>query len=48
MHAAARAEFVQLQTIGIVPAILGRRIGTLPAFAASQSDDLAVFLLGHD
>jgi hypothetical protein len=47
MSSAARAEFVQLDAVGIVPTVLGRRVGAFPALAAGEVDDDAVFFLSH-
>ena len=39
MSATTRAEFPQLQTLGIIAAILDRGVVTLPAIAALQGND---------
>ena len=41
------AELVELHTVRVATAILGRRISALPALAARQVDDYPVFLLRH-
>jgi hypothetical protein len=47
MHPAARAVFVQLQPVGVVATVFGRRIRALAALAAGEVDDYAVLFLWH-
>jgi hypothetical protein len=45
--AAAIAEFVELQTVRVVPPVLLAGVITLFALGACQIDDLAHILFGH-
>jgi hypothetical protein len=45
MLAAARTEFIQLESARIVPAVLVRQVGTFPAFVTRQGDEDSIFAL---
>jgi hypothetical protein len=47
LRAASRAEFIELQTLGVIPFIFFRCIGSFLAFCTGKSNDYPIFTFSH-